>query len=65
MDVWHIRCTGLPLRPGGAAGDKGRAAHRSQGKEARKKKIARGIRLSKRSCDYSSEVGARAFFPHC
>lgn len=38
MDVWHIRCTGLPLRPGGAAGDKGRAAHRSQGKEEKKKK---------------------------
>lgn len=34
------------------------------GKKRREKKKAQRIRLSKRSCDYSSEVGAWAFFPH-
>lgn len=65
MGAQPIRCTGLPLRLGGATGDKGRAAYNSQEKQAKKKKLLRGIRLSKRSCDYSSEVGAGAFFPHC
>lgn len=64
MGAWHIRRAVPPLRPGQATGDRGRAVRCTQGKQA-KKKTARGIRLSKRSCDNSSEVGAGAFFPHC
>lgn len=34
MGAQPIRDAGLPLRSGGAVGDRGRAAYRSQGKQA-------------------------------
>lgn len=46
MGAQPIRHAGLPLRPGGAVGDRGRAL---TGKTGKKKIIAQGIRLSKRS----------------